>query len=41
MIINNACISILPISPSGSRIAQISPDLPKKAGFFPVKIVKN
>ena len=41
MIINNACISILLISPSGSRRAQISPDLPKKAGIFPMKIVKN
>ena len=26
---------------SGSRRAQISPDLPKKAGIFPMKIVKN
>ena len=35
---NNAYILILPIS---SRGAHIAPNLPKKTGIFPVKIVRN
>ena len=38
ILMNNAYILILPIS---SRGAHIAPNLPKKTGIFPVKIVRN
>ena len=38
---NNAYFPILKISPRASHRAHVSPDLPKKAGIFLVKIVRN